>query len=69
MTRRSSNPPHTPAAKVVTKLRTISETAEILHASPRTVRRLIESGDLRVHHIRGLVRISDAEIAAYLAQN
>ena len=68
MTRRSSNPLR-PAAKAVTKLRTISETAEILNVSPRTVRRLIESGDLRAHRIRGLVRVADADIAVFLAEN
>ena len=53
----------------VTKLRTIDETAEILNVSTRTVRRLIESGELWAHRIRGLVRISDADIAAYLAEH
>jgi excisionase family DNA binding protein len=64
-----SNPPRSPTAKVITKLRTIAETGEILNCSRRTVRRLIESGELRAHRIRGLIRISDADIAAYLAEN
>ena len=55
--------------RLVTKLRTIDETAEILNVSTRTVRRLIESGELWAHRIRGLVRISDADIAAYLAEH
>ncbi len=48
--------------QVVAKLRTIGETAELFNTSTRTVRRLIELGDLQVHRIRGLVRISDADI-------
>jgi excisionase family DNA binding protein len=51
----------------VPQLRTIDETAEVLNVSPRTVRRLIESGALRVHRLGHLVRISDDDIAAFLA--
>ena len=58
-----------PRARPVTRFRTIAETAEILNVSQRTVRRLIQSGELRAHRIRGLVRISDADIAAYLAEH
>ena len=57
-----SNPPRSP-------LRTIAEAAEILNVSQRTVRRIIQSGELRAHRIRGLIRISDADIAAYLAEH
>jgi excisionase family DNA binding protein len=54
----------------VSKLRTIDDTAEILNVSTRTVRRLTASGALPVHRLRGrLVRISDADIAAFLAAN
>jgi excisionase family DNA binding protein len=53
----------------VGKLRTIEETAELLSVSVRTVRRLIESGALPVHRIGRAVRISDADIAAFLAAN
>ena len=56
------NPPRSP-------LRTIAEAAAILRVSQRTVRRLIESGELRAHRIRGLIRISDADIAAFLAEH
>src|SRR5438105_3335547 len=44
----------------VTKLLTIEETAEVLNASPRTVRRAIDAGALPVHRIGRLVRISEA---------
>jgi excisionase family DNA binding protein len=56
-------------ARPVGKLRTIDETAELLSVSVRTVRRLIESGALPVHRIGRAVRISDADIAAFLAAN
>jgi excisionase family DNA binding protein len=61
-----SNPPRSP---MVTRLRTINETAQILNVSARTVRRLIQSGELPAHRIRGLLRISDADIAAFLAEH
>jgi len=53
----------------VTKLRTIDETAELFGTLSRTVRRLIESRALSVHRIGRLVRISDADIEAFLAAN
>jgi excisionase family DNA binding protein len=51
----------------VTRLRTIDEAAELLNVSPRTVRRLIESGALPVHRLGRLVRIADPDLAAFLA--
>jgi excisionase family DNA binding protein len=53
----------------LTKLRTIDETAELLNVSPRTVRRLIDSGALQVHRFGRLVRIADGDIATLLAEN
>jgi excisionase family DNA binding protein len=53
----------------LSKLRTITETAELLNVSPRTVRRLIDAGDLRVHRFGRAVRIGDEEIAVLLAAN
>jgi excisionase family DNA binding protein len=68
----STRPPRNADAgmlgRPVSKLRTIDDTAEILNTSSRTVRRLIASGALPVHRLGGrLVRISDADIAAFLA--
>jgi excisionase family DNA binding protein len=51
------------------KLRTIDETADLFNTSTRTVRRLIESGALPAHRLGRLVRISDDDIAAFLAAN
>ena len=79
MTNRTFNPAQRAASKgaahvtgttrvrPVTKLRTIDETAELFNTSTRTVRRLIESGALPVHRLGRSVRISDADIAAFLA--
>ncbi len=51
----------------LTKLRTIDEVAELFNTSTRTVRRLIDSGALPVHRLGRSVRISDADIAVFLA--
>jgi excisionase family DNA binding protein len=57
-----------PAGRSVPRLHTIDETAEILSVSARTVRRLISSGALPAHRLPGrLIRISDGDIAAFLA--
>jgi excisionase family DNA binding protein len=53
----------------IPKLWTIEETAELFETSPRTVRRLICSGALPIYRIGRLVRISDADIAAFLVAN
>ena len=46
---------------------TINQIADRLGVSTRTVRRWIEGKLLIVHRINGLVRISDADYAAFLA--
>jgi excisionase family DNA binding protein len=46
---------------------TLNEVAERLRVSSRTVRRWIKAGALPVHRIGGLVRISEADFAAFLA--
>ena len=51
------------------KLRTIDETAELFNTSKRTVRRLIDSGALPAHRLGRCVRISDLDIAVFLAGN
>ena len=53
----------------LTKLRTIDETADLLNVSPRTVRRLIDSGALQAHRFGRLVRIADGDIAVLVAAN
>jgi excisionase family DNA binding protein len=46
---------------------TIADVAERLDVCERTVRRWIKAGALPVHRIGGLVRISEADFAAFLA--
>jgi excisionase family DNA binding protein len=65
MTERTSNRQSRP----VGNLRTIDELAELWRVSPRTVQRAIRSGALRAHRIGRLVRISDADAAAFLQEN
>ena len=45
----------------------IGGVAECLDVSMRTVRRWIKAGSLPVHRVGGLVRISEADFAAFLA--
>ncbi len=42
--------------------------AEQLHASVWTVRRWIESGELRAHRIGRLVRVARSDLDAFLAE-
>jgi excisionase family DNA binding protein len=54
-------------SRALAKLRTIDETAELFGTSTRTVRRLIDSGALPVHRLGRSVRISELDIATFLA--
>ena len=47
------------------QLLTVAEVAERLAVSTRTVRRLIDSGELVTHRVGRAVRISEADLAAY----
>ena len=49
------------------RFHTIAETAEILRVSQRTVRRYIDSGNLKSHNWGRSVRISDDDLRAYTA--
>ena len=82
MTYRTADPPKTATSKAAaqitsigtrarpaSKLLTIDEVAEVFNSSSRTVRRFIGSGALPVHRLGRLVRISEADLAAFLAMN
>jgi excisionase family DNA binding protein len=56
-------------SRPVGKLHTIDELAELWAVSPRTLQRAIKSGALRVHRLGRLVRISEADAAAFLDEN
>lgn len=47
---------------------TISVIAELLHVSPKTVRRWIERGDLHAHRLGHQYRITDEDLSAFLAR-
>jgi excisionase family DNA binding protein len=49
------------------KFFTIDEVTEMLSVSARTVRRWIDRGELVAHHFGAAVRISDADLRAFLA--
>jgi excisionase family DNA binding protein len=56
-------------SRPVGQLRTIHQRAKLWEVSPRTVKRLIKSGALRAYRIGRLVRISDDDADAFLAEN
>jgi excisionase family DNA binding protein len=53
--------------KAPTKFYTIEQIADCVEASTRSVRRWIDEGLLIAHKINGLVRISEADLQAFLA--
>jgi len=55
--------------RLVAQLRKIDETAELFGTSTRSVRRFIACGALPVIRLGRSVRISDDDIAAFLAAN
>ena len=48
------------------RLHTVSDVSDSLQVSTKTVRRWIETGDLRVHRLGRSVRISEADLAKFL---
>ena len=48
---------------------TIANIAESLSVSMRTVRRWIDAGELIAHRFNGVLRISDADLHAFLARH
>jgi excisionase family DNA binding protein len=51
------------------KFYTIEEIADGIGASTRSVRRWIANGLLVAHRINGLVRISEADLSAFIADH
>lgn len=49
-----------------TPLMTVNDVAERLDVSPRSVRRLITEGKIRIYRIRRSIRISEADFLNYL---
>lgn len=61
-----SNPPAPPPPKSV-RFYTVSEVADMLSVSPRSVCRWISEGELSVHKLGRSVRISHPDLMAFLA--
>ena len=53
-------------SRPTTRFHTIDEVAALLAVSPRSVRRWIADGDLPTHRFRRSVRISDADLRAFV---
>ena len=51
-----------PRARKISKFHSIRSVADALEVSDRTVRRWIERGCLKAHHMGGVVRISDNDL-------
>jgi excisionase family DNA binding protein len=56
-----------PARAALPRFLTITQVADALSVSTRTVRRWIKSGALPVHLIEGILRVSEADFAAFSA--
>lgn len=50
------------------QLLTVGETAAVWAVSPRTVRRLIEAGEIKALRVGSQVRIRESELNRYLAR-
>lgn len=59
----------TPTAprKALPRFNSIAKVAVLLDVSEKTIRREIERGELPVHRIGGRLRISEWDLAAYIA--
>jgi excisionase family DNA binding protein len=57
-----------PPANPKQQLRTIADTAERLNVSTRTVRRMIDAGELRIIRIGRSVRIDDDDLEKAIAR-
>jgi excisionase family DNA binding protein len=51
----------------IPKFLTIGQVAEALDVCPRTIRRWLKDGHLIAHRVRGVVRIADRDLLAFLA--
>jgi len=53
-------------SKSIGRFYTVEEIADLLVVSPRSVQRWIADGDLPTHRFRRSVRISDADLRAFV---
>ncbi len=57
-----------PTTQSLPTLYSVSEVADHLKVSTKTVRRWIDTGDLRVHRLGRSIRISETDLGLFLAQ-
>jgi len=58
-----------PKPSTLTDFLTITETAERLKVSPKTVRRWIARGDLKIHRFGRQIRVSEGDFKAFTARH
>jgi len=56
-------------ARSSVRLLSVEETAHELNVSTKTIRRLIERGELRAHRVGRCIRLSADELRLYLSRN
>ncbi len=58
----------TPGISPLPALYSVTETAELLKVSPKTVRRWIGKGDLTMHRFGRQIRITDSDLVTFIRQ-
>ena len=62
-------PPTSGASSTLPRLLSIETVAETLNVSTKTVRRWISQGELPVHRLGRQLRISEADLAVFIARS
>ncbi len=65
---RRASPPRPATAPRLPRLLAVSEVAELLRVSTKTVRRWIERQELRTHRLGRQLRVAEEDLAAFLGQ-
>ncbi len=58
----------TPGTSPLPAFYSVTETAKFLKVCPRTVRRWIEKGDLKVYRFGRQIRITDSDLVTFIRQ-
>jgi excisionase family DNA binding protein len=69
MKRASPAPVLNGTAPTMPRLFSIETVATHLDVSEKTIRRRIETGELRAHRVGRLLRVSELDLAAYIAKS
>ncbi len=65
---RRASPPRPATAPRLPRLLAVSEVAELLRVSTKTVRRWIERQELRTHRLGRQLRVAEEDLAAFLGR-